>query len=220
MYLLNNTMNTHAQKPDSKRLIRLHRFAGLTLATFIAIHLTNHLFALVSVESHIHIMDYARLLYRNPLGEALLLIAIAVQIPSGIMLVRKKGWRGTEFAERVQVASGLYLSFFLVVHVFAVMVGRYYFNLDTNFYFGSSPLLSPLWWYYVPYYGLSVIAVFAHVASIHFQKMIPLVSLRQARVQAILITLLGGIISMLIVLVFSGKIYHFVLPAKYQLFSM
>ncbi|MCU0424151.1 MAG: hypothetical protein MUF71_00860 [Candidatus Kapabacteria bacterium] len=212
-------MNSHKpSKPDSKRLVRLHRFAGLTLATFIAIHLTNHLFALVSVEMHIKVMDIARLIYRNPLGEALLLAAIAVQVPSGIILVRRKGWRGTSGIERLQVASGLYLSFFLVVHVFAVMMGRWYFKLDTNFYFGSSPLLSWLWWYYVPYYGLSVIAVFAHVASIHFQKVLPRTSRKQALWQSVVLVVAGCVLSVLILLAFSGVLRPIVLPEQYKLF--
>lgn len=210
-------MNTQSSpRSETKRLVRLHRFAGLTLATFIAVHLTNHLFALISVETHIRVMDHARLFYRNPLGEALLLIAIAVQVPSGILLVRRKGWRGIEFAERVQVASGLYLSFFLVVHLLAVMAGRFYFKLDTNFYYGASPLLSWLWWYYVPYYGLSVIAVFAHVASIHFQKMVLRISMQNARLQAVSIALIGVMISVLILIAFSGKIHHFILPSQYH----
>ncbi len=211
-------MNTPITNPDSLRLLRLHRFAGLTLAAFIALHLLNHLFALVSVEMHINFMQFARLIYRNPLGEALLLAAVSIQVPSGIMLVRRKGWRGIAFIERVQVASGLYLSFFLIAHIFAVMMGRYFFNLDTNFYFGASPLLSWLWWYYVPYYGLSIIAIFAHVASIHFQKVLPRTSLKAAQQQALAIACLGVILSVLLLLAFMGILHSFTLSAEYKLF--
>lgn len=194
----------------------IHRFAGLTLATFIAIHLTNHLFALVSVEKHINVMEILRLFYRNPIVETLLLLAILIQVPSGIMLARRKGWRGLPLEERAQVASGLYLSFFLVAHVFAVMVGRHFLHLDTNFYFASAPLLSFLWLYYVVYYGLSVIAIFTHIASIHTIKMTDKTTLQRARQQGIGIFAIGVIISIVILLTFSGVLYPIHLPAAYK----
>lgn len=203
-------------KINVQRLRQLHRFAGLTLAVFIGLHLTNHLFALVSIEQHIKIMDALRLIYRNPLGEALLLLAIMVQVPSGILLVRRKGWRGLQLAERAQVASGGYLAFFLVAHVFAVMMGRYFFHVDTNFYFASAVLFSPVWLFYVVYYGLSVVSVFTHVASIHYQKMLPRTSPRHAQTQALVIVGAGIIVMMMILLVFSGAVYEIRIPTAYK----
>ncbi len=211
----------HAQGAASNkisvdRLRQLHRFAGLTLAVFIGLHLINHLFALVSIAQHIKVMDAFRLIYRNPLGEALLLLAIMVQVPSGIMLVRRKGWRGLPLAERAQVASGGYLAFFLVAHVFAVMMGRYFFHVDTNFYFASAVLFSPVWLFYVVYYGLSVVSVFTHVASIHYQKMLPRTSPQRAQTQALAIVGIGVVITVLILLVFSGAVYEIRIPPAYK----
>lgn len=203
-------------KINVQRLRQLHRFAGLTLAVFIGLHLTNHLFALVSIEQHIKVMDALRLIYRNPLGEALLLLAIMVQVPSGIMLVGRKGWRGLPLAERAQVASGGYLAFFLVAHVFAVMMGRYFFHVDTNFYFASAVLFSPLWLFYVVYYGLSVVSVFTHVASIHYQKMLSRTSPGRAQTQALVIVGAGIIVMVMILLVFSGVVYEIRIPTAYK----
>lgn len=202
-------------------LIRLHRFAGLTLASFIALHLCNHLVALVSIEAHIRVMQALRLVYRNPLIETALMLAILVQVSSGITLVRQKikgkGWRDKKLrAENVQIASGLYMAFFLVAHVFAVMMGRHFFNLDTNFYFASAPLLSVFWWYYVVYYGLSVVAVFTHVASIHYQKMQGRTTSQRSRTQALLIIVLGGVLAGLILAAFSGVVYEITLPKEYK----
>lgn len=210
------TTSPTAQASEKYSLIKLHRYAGLTLATFIGIHICNHLAGLISVEAHISIMNIARLVYRNPIGEFILLLAVIVQIPSGILLVRKKGWRGIRAIEKVQVASGLYLAFFLIAHIFAVMMGRFYFKLDTNFYFGSSPLFSPFWWYYVGYYGLSVVAVFAHVASIHFQKMENRISLQRSQMQAWSIGIIGVIVSVLILLLIAGKVHEITIPAAYK----
>lgn len=204
------------KKISAHRLRQLHRFAGLTLAVFIAMHLTNHLFAMVSIEQHIKVMDALRLIYRNPFGEALLLLAIMVQVPSGIMLVRRKGWRGLPLVERAQVASGGYLAFFLVAHVFAVMMGRYFFHLDTNFYFASAVLFSPVWLFYVVYYSLSVVAVFTHIGSIHYQKMLPRTSSERAQIQSLTIVGVGLMVTVLILLAFSGVVYEIRLPAAYK----
>jgi succinate dehydrogenase/fumarate reductase cytochrome b subunit len=204
------------KKISAHRLRQLHRFAGLTLAVFIAMHLTNHLFALFSVERHIAIMDLLRLVYRNPLGETILLAAVLIQVPSGIMLVKRKGWRGLPLVERAQVASGGYLAFFLVAHVFAVMMGRYFFHLDTNFYFASAVLFSPVWLFYVVYYGLSVVAVFTHVGSIHYQKMLSRTSSERAQIQALMIVGVGLTVTVLILLAFSGVVYEIRLPAAYK----
>jgi hypothetical protein len=218
------------KKISAHRLRQLHRFAGLTLAVFIAMHLTNHLFALFSAERHIAVMDILRLIYRNPFGETILLAAVLIQVPSGIMLVRRKGWRGLPLVERAQVASGLYLSFFLIVHIFAVMSARYYLvsqafemltgrhfmGLNTNFYWASAPLLSPLWLYYIFYYGLGVTTVFTHIGSIHYQKMLSRTSSERAQIQAMMIVGAGLTVTVLILLAFSGVLYEINLPAAYK----
>jgi hypothetical protein len=204
------------KRPEQVNIRQLHRFAGMTLAAFIVLHLANHLFALVSVQQHIRVMELLRLFYRNPIIETLLLSAILLQVPSGIMLVRRKGWRGLPVEERAQVASGLYLSFFLVVHVLAVMVGRYGFHLDTNFYFGAAPLHSFLWWYYVVYYGLSIIAIFTHIGSIHALKMADRTTLQRARVQGLVIFGMGIILAIIILAAFMGLFHAVVIPEAYR----
>jgi succinate dehydrogenase/fumarate reductase cytochrome b subunit len=199
-------------------LQQLHRIAGLTLALFIGIHLANHLVAVFSIDAHIAFMHYARLIYRNPVSEVFLLCAIAVQVPSGIILIRRKKWRGVPFVQKAQIVSGLYLAFFLVAHVFAVMMARYYFRLDTNFYFASSVLFSVVWWYYVVYYGLSIVAVFTHIASIHYQKILSKTSPKAAQMQGFLISGVGVVCAMIILLAFSGKFYAISIPQEFRLF--
>jgi succinate dehydrogenase/fumarate reductase cytochrome b subunit len=211
--IASRTENVRNAELRATRIHTAHRFAGMTLAVFIAMHLTNHLCALFSIEQHLAIMDMLRLVYRNPLGEVILLGAVLVQVPSGILLVKRKGWRGLPLAEWAQVASGGYLAFFLVAHVFAVMMGRYFFHLDTNFYYASAVLFSPLWLYYVVYYGLSVIAVFTHIGSIHYQKMLLRTSSERAQIQAMMIVGVGLTVAVLILLAFSGVLYEIKLPA-------
>jgi succinate dehydrogenase/fumarate reductase cytochrome b subunit len=89
------------------RLLRkLHRGSGLLLALFIALHLFNHLVALESVERHRQVMNALRVVYRHPLAESMLLLAVLVQIPSGVYLVRHKGWHQKDRFVRWQVYAG------------------------------------------------------------------------------------------------------------------
>ena len=63
---------------------------------------------------------------------------------------------------RLQLLSGGYLAFFILVHVGAVLTGRS-MGLDTNFYFaaaGYQQALTAL--FFVPYYFFAVVALFVH----------------------------------------------------------
>jgi len=52
------------------------------------------------------------------------------------------------------------------------MGGRFFLNLDTNFYFGVAGLNTfPFNLFFVPYYGLAILSIFGHIAAIHSQKM-------------------------------------------------
>jgi hypothetical protein len=56
--------------------------------------------------------------------------------------------------------------------VSAVLSGRFFLNLDTNFYFGVAGVISfPFNLFFIPYYALAIIAFFAHIACIHYIKM-------------------------------------------------
>lgn len=123
-------------------------------------------------ETHIEWMTALRKVYRNPLFESLLLLAVLAQVISGIKLYFSKRKIANIFFVKLQIWTGLYLAFFLLMHVSAVMVGRYVLALDTNFYFGVAGLnVFPFNLFFVPYYALAIIAFFGHVAAIHSQKM-------------------------------------------------
>jgi hypothetical protein len=154
------------------RLKSFHRISGITIAAFIALHLFNHMMALAGPESHIATMTLLRQFYRHPVAETVLLLAVVNQVITGIRLHRRdrsgqqRGWQAA------QHWSGLYLAFFFVIHLGAVLVGRTVLQLDTNFYFGVAGLNTfPFALFFVPYYALAVIGFFVHVASIHARKM-------------------------------------------------
>lgn len=151
---------------------RIHYISGLVLTVFIGLHLFNHFCSIISAEKHIEVMDTLRHFYRNPFAETIVLLAVFTQIISGISLFIKSRNVFTTGFEKLHLWTGLYLAFFLTIHLSAILVGRYFLHLDTNFYFGVAGLNSfPVNLFFIPYYGLAIISFFGHVASIHSKKM-------------------------------------------------
>lgn len=117
-------------------------------------------------------MKAFRLFYRNVVIEAVLLIAVLVQIFSGLTLFWKSGKTAISGFDKLHRWTGLYLAIFFVIHVSSVLIGRFILHLDTNFYYGVAGLNTfPLSLFFIPYYGLAVVCFSGHVASIHNQKM-------------------------------------------------
>ncbi|RKF03603.1 hypothetical protein C8N26_1993 [Tenacibaculum lutimaris] len=151
---------------------RLHYISGVTITIFIGLHLLNHFLSVFGEETHIKFMDQLRIVYRNIFIEYILFITVIIQIISGLKLFIYKRKTLVTFFDRLQVWTGLYLAFFLLIHVSAVLSGRYLLNLDTNFYFGVAGLNTfPLSIFFIPYYSFAIISFFGHIAAIHYQKM-------------------------------------------------
>lgn len=151
---------------------KVHQISGVLIALFVGLHLFNHFMGIFGAEVHIRLMNDLRPIYRNPISEILLPLSIFVQITSGLrlFLFRRKLIKG--FYESLQLWSGLYLAFFLVIHITAVLLGRHNLNLDTNFFFGVAGLNTfPLNLFFIPYYGLAILSFYGHISAIHFLKM-------------------------------------------------
>ncbi len=133
-----------------------------------ALHLFNHMFSLFGANAHIEMMGSLRNVYRNIIAEIILFFAIVIQIISGIKLFLKKRKNVSTFFDKLQIWTGLYLAFFLVIHLGAVLSGRFILNLDTNFYFGVAGLNTfPFNLFFMPYYGLAIISFFGHLSAVH-----------------------------------------------------
>lgn len=138
---------------------RAHRALAVFLAVFLALHLGNHLAGLVGQATHGSVQAAVRVVYRHPLIEPLLLLAVAIQIGLGLALVaRRRRWT-------LQTASGLYLALFLAVHLGAVLSARWQ-GTETDLAFAAAGLHAPAPWpaVFALYYGLAVLAVFAHLS--------------------------------------------------------
>jgi hypothetical protein len=198
----------------ARRWIRItHRVSAVVLAVFLAAHLLNHVVALWGVAAHLAFMEAARLAYRSPALEPVLLAAVLVQVVTGVEQVRA-GW-GTRrwFWQRTQAVSGLYLAFFLANHTFWVLVARVGYGLDSNFYLSAAFLtIWPLPFLFAPYYGLGVFALFAHLAcAAHFR----LHGRIGDRVGQAFVAC-GAVLAGVIVAAFMGAFYDIHLPPAYR----
>lgn len=197
---------------------KLHYFSGLTITIFVALHLFNHLISIWGIERHIELMASLRSVYRNVFVETILLTAVVIQILSGLKLFLASRKQAVSGFDKLHIRTGLYLAFFLVIHVSAVLVGRLILHLDTNFYFGAAGINSfPVNLFFIPYYALAIVSFFGHIAAIHAKKMKRKVLNLSPEKQAYVI-LIGGIL--LTVCVFYGVTNHFngiTLPKEYNI---
>lgn len=145
----------------------IHRSIAALLGLFIVSHLIVHLFALAGPEAHLATLDAVQWIYRNPVVETLLVLAILTQIVTGARRVRFANLRGWALA---QVASGSYLIVFLVVHTSAALYTHHIFGLETDFYWAAGSLhFEPMRYGFALYYSAAIVAFFTHAAAaIHF----------------------------------------------------
>ncbi|WP_143774301.1 hypothetical protein [Niastella vici] len=201
-------------------LKKWHRRSGIIIATFLLFHVLNHLFALGGPSLHIAVMNLFRPIYRFWPIEILLLSSVLFQVISGPVLVIKKGFLRQPVYVIIQVLSGLYLSFFMIYHVRAVMLGRYMWKVNTDFYFAAGVANRyPEKLFFIPYYTLSLVCLFAHIACVHYVKRMEYLQkmpdaataeklLRKYNRETIGISLTGGVITLLIMLALCGVFYN------------
>lgn len=195
------------------KLKLLHRISGIVIAAFLVLHLCNHLFALGGPALHITVMKYFRMVYRFPPVEVLLLVCVTIQIISGLLLVFTKGFRKQPFYMIAQAFSGIYLSLFLINHVRAVLLARYEWHVETDFYFASGVAVHyPEKLFFIPYYTLSVLCAFTHIACAHYARRMELASVPSGagsrfQREALWIFGAGVVVTALIIGAFTGLFY-------------
>lgn len=198
---------------------RIHTISGLTISIFIGLHLFNHICSIFGAERHIAVMNTLRLFYRNIFAETILLSAVLVQIISGLKLFKTGRKRASSKTDKLHIGTGLYLAFFFIIHLSAVLGGRVFLQLDTNFYFGVAGLNTfPFSLFFIPYYGLAIFSFFGHLAAIHSKKMKQNVFGLTPIGQSKAILLFGLCLT---IIIFYGLTNHYngvEIPAKYNIY--
>ncbi len=193
---------------------RVHRGCALVVAAFVTVHVVNHLAALAGIAAHLRFMEAARLVYRQPFVEAVLLLCVTMQAGSGLWLAYAGRGRRSGFTAKLQAASGLYLALFLLIHVAAVLAGRALLDLDTNFHFAAAGLhAGAARYFFAPYYFLAVLAVFAHLGCALSRRVR---RTGNARAAVLGVALSGGVVaSSLILAAMLGVLSPYQVPQKY-----
>ena len=162
-------------------------------------------------------MEIFRVVYRNIVIEVILLISVLFQVSSGIyFLWQRKGQRHMVL-EKAQAVSGLYLAYFLINHVGAVLYGRIGAGLDTNIYYGIAGFhIDPFQFYFIPYYFFAVVALFVHLASAFNWLSRTSIHHTLRTKLAYVIIFIGVSISTTLMLGFSGTFNEIVIPTEYS----
>src|SRR5690625_1384493 len=121
------------------KIKNLHFISGVIIAIYVFFHLVNHLFGFAVVDRYMEVMESFRIDYRLAVVETLFLVAVAIEVVTGVMLFVRyiAGWikvlLNIAFFNLLPIRTGLYLSYVLVNHVWAVLAGRYIAQVDTGF---------------------------------------------------------------------------------------
>lgn len=205
---MSNTVIT--TKPSRHSLTkRIHTTTSKITGLFVLLHLLNHLFALAGAEKHIQIMNMLRLIYRHPLVETLLIAAVVCQIITGVILFVNGRKLRKGLMEHLQAWSGLYMSFFFVIHALAVFVlGRYLVGVDTNFYFAAAGLQQlPAVLFFAPYYSMSILSFGVHITCSLQGVAAKRYGRKTAQQLTVVLICLTVMATCLILLAFSGLLY-------------
>jgi hypothetical protein len=198
-------------------LHKCHRMTALIIGCFVLAHLINHLFILGGIDQHIQVMEAFRQVYRHSIAEGILLICVLFQVCSGLFFVWRRRGQRSGFLEKVQAYSGLYLAYFFLNHVGAVLFGRYVAELDTNIFYGIAGFYtSPFHLYFIPYYFLGVVAIFVHIAcAVHWLSSNAIAEGNRL-ILAYSIIGLGVATALLLILAFNGVFTEIRIPDEYR----
>lgn len=147
-----------------------HGVAAAVLSLYVVFHLTNHLFGLIGPDAHAAAMEIGRVVYRSAVGEPLLVLAMLFQIGTGGFLAWRWSAAAHDFHRTYQVASGAYLSVFILGHMNSVFIyARSFLGIPTdwNFAIGApTGLIHDAWNIrLLPHYALGAFFVLTHLAS-------------------------------------------------------
>ena len=186
-------------------VVKIHRVAAALLVAFAGLHFASHVSAVFSLALNARVVDAVRIVYKQPPLEVLLLLALPIQICTGLWLFWARRDRALDRWDRLQLASGLYLAVFLAAHATATAI--LFRNINFRAASGGAPGLfgDPS---FLAYYVLGPLAVFAHVACGARHLMLRhLGRLRAGRLAAGLLGL-GAAITLVITLALCGIHIH------------
>lgn len=157
-------------RPDLSRVRVVHGVTAAILCLYVLFHIGNHLASLRGPEAHAAIMAAGRTVYRNPVVEPVLVATMLFQVVTGLYLAWRWSAARHDFYRTFQIASGIYLSLFIVGHMNSVFIyARTVQHIPTDWTFATGTaagLIHDPWNIrLVPHYALGVFFVLSHLLS-------------------------------------------------------
>jgi len=144
--------------------------ALVIIGIFLALHISNHLTALVGPSTYDAVMKIFRHVYRTEVLQPLLVTLFFFQIGTGLYLVWRHTAAPSDRFRTFQIASGVYLAFYVLGHMNSVFIfARTYLGIDTGWNFATGApagLIKDPWNIrLLPHYWLGVFFVLSHIAT-------------------------------------------------------
>lgn len=186
---------------------KIHGYSAMFILLFAAAHVSNHVLAIVSLDTHLAVLRTLRLVYRERIIEIALIAAVSTQAVTGFTMVWKSRFRRTTVWRNLQAMSGICIAVFFASHFHGVFSARSR-HVDTTFNWATSApagLLAPggpvgL----LPYYMMAVIVLFVHLGCYGQSRLVRSMSEAAARRISYSFMALGGIAAVVIALAACG----------------
>ena len=188
----------------------LHRIAALLLLLFVLVHIGNHVAAAIGPKTYNAYLATARIVYRNPIVEPLLIALIGAQAITGFSLIIKSFQRDEKrsLASWFEIFSAVGFVIFIIIHLSAIAVTRFYFEVQTDFYWVAEMFragaLQP---FIIGFHFLGIMTVTIH-AGIGLKYMFDGIGLGKiGRTAAVTLIVAGFAASVIALSAYSGQFY-------------
>jgi len=116
-----------------------HGVSALALVMiFLALHIANHLMFPAGAETYDAVMKVFRHVYRTDILQPLVVALFLFQIGTGLFFARRLTAAPTDRFRTFQIASGVYLAFYVLGHMDSVFIfARTYLGIDTGWSFAT-----------------------------------------------------------------------------------
>jgi len=148
-----------------------HGVSALALVmVFLALHIANHLMFPAGAGTYDAVMKVFRRVYRTDILQPVVVALFLFQIGTGLFFVWRQTAAPTDRFRTFQMASGVYLAFYVLGHIDSVFIfARTYLGIDTGWSFATGAptgLVKDPWNIrLVPHYWLGVFFVLTHLAA-------------------------------------------------------
>ena len=167
----NGTPAVVAPRPVPAPLRVAHGVSALALVMiFLTLHIANHLMFPAGEGMYDAVMKVFRHVYRNDILQPLVVALFLFQVGTGLFFVWRLTAAPSDRFRTFQIASGVYLAFYLLDHMDSVFIfARTYLGIDTDWDWATGAptgLVKDRWNIrLVPHYWLGVFFVLAHLAA-------------------------------------------------------